>query len=107
MPIGVEWKVAAIGDEEILNGSSVTAQFHPDGRMTGMASVNNYTAAWIASDGRLLITDEAATRKAGPQPLMEQEGKFLGMLPKINSFVVREDGLSLITRDGVEIVLSK
>jgi putative lipoprotein len=107
IPTGVEWKVTAMGDEKILDGSSVTVQFHPDGRVTGMASVNNYTAAWIASGGKLLITEGAVTKKAGPQPLMEQEEKFLGMLSKINGFVVKATGLNLITRDGSEIVLSK
>lgn len=107
IPTGVEWKVTAIGGEKILDGSSITAQFRPDGRMSGMASVNGYTAAWIGADGKLMITNGAATKKAGPQPLMEQEDKFLKLLSNINSFVVREDGLSLITRDGVEIVLSK
>jgi heat shock protein HslJ len=107
IPTGVEWKVTAIGDEKILDGSSVTMRFHPDGRVTGTASVNDYTAAWMASDGKLLITDGAATRKAGPQPLMEQERKFLGMLSKINGFAVRAGGLNLIARDGLEIALSK
>ena len=72
-----------------------------------MASVNNYTATWMESGGKLMITNGAATKKAGPQPLMEQEDKFLKLLSQINSFVVRDDGLSLITRDGVEIVLSR
>ncbi|MDR1579278.1 MAG: META domain-containing protein [Synergistaceae bacterium] len=107
IPTGVEWKVTAIGDEKILDGSSVTMLFQSGGRVSGMASVNGYTAAWIASDGKLLITDGASTKKAGPEPLMEQEDKFLKLLPKINSFIVREGGLSLITRDGLEIVLSK
>jgi membrane-bound inhibitor of C-type lysozyme/heat shock protein HslJ len=107
IPTGVQWKVTAIGDEEILEGSTVTMLFQSSGRLSGMASVNNYTAAWVASGGRLLISGGAATKKAGPQPLMEQEDKFLKLLPTINSFVVREDGLNLITRDGVEIVLSK
>jgi putative lipoprotein len=107
IPTGVEWKATAMGGEKILDGSTVTMQFHPDGRITGMASVNNYTAAWIASGGKLLITEGAATRKAGPQPLMEQEEKFLGMLSKINGFAVKEDGLILVARDGSEIALSK
>jgi heat shock protein HslJ/membrane-bound inhibitor of C-type lysozyme len=107
IPTGVEFKVTAIGDEKILDGSSVTMQFQSDGRLSGMASVNGYTAMWIASDGRLMITNGAATKKAGSQPLMEQEDKFLKLLAYINSFVMREDGLSLITRDGLEIILSK
>ncbi|MDR0764619.1 MAG: META domain-containing protein [Synergistaceae bacterium] len=106
IPTGVEWKVVSLGDEKI-SGSPVTMRFHSDGRVTGTASVNDYTAAWIASDGKLLITDGAATRKAGPRHLMEQEDKFLKTLSKINGFVVREEGMSLITRDGLEIVLSK
>ncbi|MDR0651696.1 MAG: META domain-containing protein [Synergistaceae bacterium] len=107
IPTNVEWKVTAIGDEKILDGSSVTMQFLPAGRLSGMASVNNYTATWMESGGKLMITNGAATKKAGPQPLMEQEDKFLKLLSQINSFVVRDDGLSLITRDGVEIVLSR
>jgi heat shock protein HslJ/membrane-bound inhibitor of C-type lysozyme len=107
IPTGVEFKVTFIGDEKILDGSSMTMRFLPEGRLSGTASVNDYTAAWIESDGRLLITDGAATRKAGPQPLMEQEDKFLKLLSKINGFVVTEDGLNLFTRDGLEIVLSK
>jgi heat shock protein HslJ/membrane-bound inhibitor of C-type lysozyme len=107
VPAGVEWKVISIGDEKILDGSSVTMRFQQDGRVTGTASVNNYTAAWMESGGRLMITDGAATRRAGPQPLMEQEDKFLKLLSRISSFVVRDDGLSLVTRDGLEIVLSQ
>jgi membrane-bound inhibitor of C-type lysozyme/heat shock protein HslJ len=107
IPTGVEWKVTSIGDEKILDGSTVTMLFQSAGRLSGMASVNNYTAVWLESGGKLLITEGAATRKAGPQALMEQEDKFLKLLSKINSFVMREDGLNLVTRDGVEIVLSK
>jgi membrane-bound inhibitor of C-type lysozyme/heat shock protein HslJ len=107
IPVDVEWKVTAIGDEKILDGSTVTMLFQSAGRLSGTASVNSYTAAWLASGGRLLIAEGAATKKAGPQPLMEQEDKFLKLLSRVNSFVMREDGLSLVTRDGVEIVLSK
>jgi heat shock protein HslJ/membrane-bound inhibitor of C-type lysozyme len=107
IPTGVEWKVTAMGGEKILDGSTVTMRFHPDGRITGMASVNNYTAAWIASGGKLLITDGAVTKKAGPQPLMEQEEKFLGMLSKINGFTMKDGGVILAARDGAEIALSK
>jgi heat shock protein HslJ len=75
--------------------------------VSGNASVNNYTAPWLAYGGRIIISDGIATKKAGAPDMMEQEDKFLKFLPGVVRFVLHKGGLMLINRDGGKIVLTR
>lgn len=84
-------------------GSTLTARFGADGAVTGDAGVNTYRAdyATTAPDG-IRISAPAATRKAGPQELMDQEAEFLAALESAATFSVRGGLLEL--RDGSDAI---
>jgi heat shock protein HslJ/membrane-bound inhibitor of C-type lysozyme len=107
IPTGVEWKAVSIDGTDVIAGSAVTVTFHADGKMSGNASVNNYTAPWLAYGSRIIVSNGIATRKAGAPDLMEQEDRFLKFLPEISRFELRKDGLALVNRDGGKIVLTR
>jgi putative lipoprotein len=107
MPTGIEWKVVSIDGTHVIAGSSVTVTFNADGRVSGNASVNNYTAPWMAYGNKIIISDGISTKKAGMPDMMEQEDKFLEFLPGVVRFVLHKDGLWLINKDGGELVLTK
>jgi heat shock protein HslJ len=107
IPTGVEWKVTSIAGLEVIPGSSVTITFHPHGKLSGKASVNNYTSSWITSGYRLKITGGVSTQKAGPQNLMDQEERFLKFLSQVDRFEFRREGLALVDKDDEEILLRR
>jgi heat shock protein HslJ len=107
LPTGLEWKVTDIDGQEIIPGSTVTITFHPDGKLSGKASVNNYTSLWITSGYRMIITGGVSTRMAGAQNLMDQEKRFFELLSEINRFDFRREGLVLTGKNDKEILLKR
>ncbi|MDR1508939.1 MAG: MliC family protein [Synergistaceae bacterium] len=107
IPADIEWKAVSIDGTDVIAGSDITVTFHADGKMSGIASVNNYTAPWFAYGNRIIISNGVTTRKAGLPDMMEQEDKFLEFLPGVVRFVILKDGLRLINKNGGEIVLTR
>ncbi|MDR2780293.1 MAG: META domain-containing protein [Synergistaceae bacterium] len=107
MPTGIEWKAVGIDGTDVIAGSAVTVTFGADGKVSGSASVNNYTAPWLAYGDRIIISNGVSTRKAGTPEMMEQEDRFLKFLPEVVRFVLHKGGLRLISRDGGEMALTK
>jgi heat shock protein HslJ len=104
-PTDAELRVTSIAGTDALEGSDITATFASGGKLYGVASVNNYRSAWMALGNRIVILDCVSTMKMGLPPLMEQETKFLKLLPSVVKFESVDDGLTLITKDGEAIVL--
>jgi heat shock protein HslJ len=107
IPADVEWKIKSISGVNVADGSTLTITFHPDGTLSGNASVNNYRATWITSGGRMIVRGGSSTMKIGPEELMRQERAYLDALSAIVGFKFGRDGPILITRDGLEVVLTK
>jgi heat shock protein HslJ len=108
VPTDVEWRVKSIDGTNVIDGSNVTLTFGSDGRLHGVASVNNYTAPWILVGNRLLISMAAVTRMMGiDEELMRQEDSFLKALADVVSFRPLKEGLALLTKDDGEIILAK
>jgi heat shock protein HslJ len=107
IPTGIEWSVKSIAGVAVAGGSTVTATFHPDGSLSGMASVNNYRYSWLVSGNRLVVSEGVVTRMMGPEDLMCQESAFLDALARVTRFRFGGDGLILTTREGSEILLSR
>ncbi|MDR3231880.1 MAG: META domain-containing protein [Synergistaceae bacterium] len=107
LPVGTEWKVKTVSGIDVAAGSTITLTFHPDGRLSGLASINNYTASWLTSDDRIIISPGVSTKKAGPAALMEQEREFLALLPAATRFRVHGNTLTLVTGDEKSIVLKR
>jgi putative lipoprotein len=107
VPTGIEWKAVSIDGADVTAGSDVTVTFNADGKVSGNASVNNYTAPWLAYGDKIIIAGGVSTRKAGTPDMMEQEDRFLKFLPGVVRFVLHRGGLRLINKDGGEMALTR
>jgi heat shock protein HslJ len=107
VPTGVEWRVRSIGGADVIDGSNVTLTFGADGRMYGVASVNNYSGSWMNVGNRIIMTQPVSTRKMGGEALMKQESAFFKALSDIAWFRPVRDGLELIAKDGGGLMLTR
>lgn len=105
---GTAWQVLSYNNGKqavvsIINGTTLTANFGQDGRLSGNAGCNNYTAEYT-SDGRASITigPAAATMMmcAEPQGIMEQEQQYLAALATAATYRIDGGNLELRTADG-------
>jgi heat shock protein HslJ len=82
-----------------LSGTEVTAVFDLEGRVSGNAGCNRYSAGFQSRDYGINITGTASTKMFCDGPgVMEQESAFLADLAKASSF--RFSGSSLKFYDG-------
>lgn len=88
---GREWRVVEIDGRPPVAGSRATLRFGNDGRLTGHASCNRYTATYRLTGEELRIDAPVTTRMACPGPVMEQESRFLSVLTATRGFAVPED----------------
>ena len=98
---GATWVVEALDTTKVVDGARVTLAFGDNGRLSGTAACNSYTATYGLSGEGLTIGPAASTRKACDPPLMAQEQTFLALLAVVNRFEIAADGaLILHTSDG-------
>ncbi|MDR1470942.1 MAG: META domain-containing protein [Synergistaceae bacterium] len=107
LPAEVEWRAKSIGGSDVIDGSNVTVTFHSDGRISGNASVNSYNVAWLKHGSRIIIGRGVTTRMGGRPELMKQEDEFLDLLSHVSRFRIQRNELTLIARNGAEIILTK
>ncbi|MBB5319746.1 META domain-containing protein [Marinobacter oulmenensis] len=101
---GSQWRVEAIGDQPVAEGSTVTIGFSEDGRVFGSSSCNRYNGGWHVQGGTLEFSQMAATRMVCPDPAMAQENRFLELLEDVHRYQLEADGrLVLETPEGVTI----
>jgi len=108
---GADWRLVRWTSDgkpvELADGSQITLAVTPEGDVSGGASVNRYR-------GKITLTDTgkvswggpgfATTRMAGPQLLMEQEGRFLAALHAVDHAAL--DGRTLtLSGAGHSVVL--
>lgn len=84
-----------------LPGSRMSLEF-VEGRVGGGASINRFMGQF---GDELLFGPLATTMMAGPPQLMEQEGRYLGLLSQAESMLVGPDELRLIANGDVIVVL--
>jgi heat shock protein HslJ len=90
-----EWVVDEIGGESIDPRSRASLVFE-EGRLTGTASCNEYTARYLVTGEGLTIEPGALTRRACPQEILEQEDAFLAILREVSRFSLAEDGALIL-----------
>jgi heat shock protein HslJ/uncharacterized lipoprotein YbaY len=101
--VGREWVVEDIGGG-MVDRSRATLAFAADGRVSGRASCNTFTATWKLTGETLTVGQAAATMMACAPSLMQQEGRFLDILQNTRRFEITDAGaLVLITADNRRI----
>jgi heat shock protein HslJ len=100
------WRVTAInnGRQAVVSvaaGSAMTMVFAADGRLSGSAGCNNYTAAYSDEGGRVAIQPPAATRRmCAGKGVMEQEQWLLAALATVASARIEGNRLELRSATG-------
>jgi heat shock protein HslJ len=100
---GTNWKVTGINNGRnalvsTVGGSTVTMAFAADGKVSGSAGCNQYTARYESEGSKFRFNAPAATRKMCPDAgVMEQEQAFLKALEAVRT--LRVEGSRLEFRD--------
>lgn len=108
--VGTAWTAVMYntGTEAVTNlmeGTTITANFTADGRLNGSAGCNNYMTSYVLDGQNITIEPPATTRKLCPEPvgIMEQEAAFVTMLPQAATYSISGNTLELRTADGALI----
>lgn len=108
--VGTAWTAVMYntGTEAVTNlmeGTTITANFTEDGQLNGSAGCNNYMTGYTLDGQNITIEPPATTRKLCPEPagVMEQEAAFVTMLPQATTYSISGNTLELRTADGALI----
>jgi heat shock protein HslJ len=100
-----EWQALAInnGKEAVVsvqNGTTVTAIFGADGKLSGNAGCNTYNGTYTTDGDKITIGPLATTRMACEQAVMDQETAYLNALANAATFNLGKDSLELRDANG-------
>ena len=109
--VGTEWTASMVNNGKeavtnVLDGTTITANFTEDGKLNGSAGCNNYMTGYTLDGQNITIEPPATTRKLCPEPegVMEQEAAFTVMLAKAATYSISGNVLELRTAEGALIV---
>ena len=102
--IGPTWQLAAFGSDEgeqpVTQDTEITAEFSDEGRIAGSAGCNRYFGSYEQSEDALTISQVGSTRMACPEPLMNQEDRFLTALKTVARWERHGNRLDLLDAAG-------
>ena len=76
--------------------------------VSGNSGINTYNGAYEVNGENITFNGLTSTQLYGPRNIMEQEYKYLNILPNINSFkIIDNKTLKLITSDGTELTFTR
>lgn len=111
---GTSWQVTGYNNGRqavvgVIDGTRLTMAFGGDGRLTGSAGCNRYTASFTSEGAGIRIGAPVATRMACEQPAgrMAQEAAFLAALPTAATQRREGDRLELRSADGALVVSAR
>lgn len=91
------WTIEVIGDRPVIDRSPTAITFTADGTVAGNAGCNQFTGGFELTGMRLSMGPLAATqRMCAVEALMEQEGRFLKALERVDG-VSMENGILVLT----------
>jgi heat shock protein HslJ len=97
---GTAWRATGINDGRgavsgPVAGTAIGAEFGEDGTLTGSSGCNRYRGTFRSDGHAILIGPLATTRMACPEPLMEQEARYLAALGRASRHAIDGDTLEL------------
>jgi heat shock protein HslJ len=110
---GTAWEVTGInngkgGVASLVADTHVTLEFGAEGRASGTAGCNRYTAGYTADKTALTFTPAAATRMMCAAPgVMEQEQAFLQALTRVATMRMEGDRLELRAAEGALMISAR
>jgi len=108
--VGTNWTLESIhaGDAvtSVIAGTTVTAVFGEDGKVTGSAGCNRYFASYNVSGMSLSIDQIGSTKMSctTPDGIMNQEITYLNILGDVKSYAIEGCRLELLDEGGVLVL---
>jgi heat shock protein HslJ len=86
----------------VLIGTTLTADFGPDGTLSGKSGCNTYNGTYKVNGNQITIGPLASTRMAcsDPEGVMDQEMQYLAALQNASTYKIEGNALELRTSDG-------
>jgi heat shock protein HslJ len=104
---GSSWRATAYnnGNQAVVSliiGTELTANFGTDGRLTGSAGCNDYSAAYQVQGETVSIGPAAVTQKfcSEPEGIMEQESQSLAALVTAAIYTIELNSMEMRSSDG-------
>ena len=102
---GPEWRVTRVEGAEVLADAVPTIEFDAGGSVYGKGSCNRYRGGYQLTGEAFTMGPFASTMMACPEPMMDQEQRFLAAMAKVAAFAVTPEGaLELKAVDGTVLV---
>jgi heat shock protein HslJ len=94
--VGPEWALKTIGGKPVVEGTTLTAAFSGDERVSGSAGCNRYFGSARVAGGNLAVGPLGSTMMAcGQNGVMEQESLYLATLQAATSYSIQGSELRL------------
>ncbi len=100
-----EWDAMAINNGKeavvsVVNGTTVTAIFSADGKLSGNAGCNTFNGTYTTDGDKITIGPLATTRMACEQAVMDQETAYLNALANAATYSLGKGTLELRDASG-------
>ena len=89
----------------VLNGTYITADFAPDGNLTGNSGCNTYRAEYTTGSGAILVGQVITTKMACEEEVMKQEAAYLELIETIYRAEMNQSELVLFDYHDDEILV--
>ncbi len=105
------WSLRSFSDPDgtvtpVLNGTTISAKFSPDGTLTGSGGCNSYSARYIVRDTVIVISRvTAASLSCDDSNTTLQELRYFGSIEDAAFFRVNERVLTLYGTDGKPLLV--
>ncbi|MFA7198086.1 MAG: META domain-containing protein [Methanoculleus sp.] len=109
--VGTEWMLESYSSSNesvssVIAGTTVTATFSPEGKVTGNAGCNSYGADYVLDGAKMTISPPISTKMycGEPEGVMAQENTYLNLLPSVSSYRVEGNRLVLSDATGADLL---
>ena len=109
--VGTEWMLESYSSSNesvssVIAGTTVTATFSPEGRVTGNAGCNSYGADYQIDGGEMTLSPPISTKMycGEPEGVMEQENRYLNLLAGVSSHRIEGNRLILTNEAGIDLL---
>ncbi|MCB2114258.1 MAG: META domain-containing protein [Parvularculaceae bacterium] len=94
--VGGEWVVEDIGGGGVIDFARTSLTFEGAGRASGLGACNHFSGSYELTGEGLSFGPLAATEKACPPAVMDQETRFFGALAATDRFEMDETGALIL-----------
>jgi heat shock protein HslJ len=107
--VGTTWTLDSLYSADavssVIAGSTITAVFGEDGRVSGSAGCNNYFGSYTVTGSSLAIGSTGSTKMNCPGAgIMQQENTYLASLGRTAGFTISGNRLSLTDLQGATLL---